>query len=120
MELSKKLQVPDDTGVFVTNAPENMRKKLDLKLLTKYEVGAPVLLFAKNAADVQKLGKPAVDSAKADHLSWIAYPKAGKLDTDLNRDKLVELLREKGIEGVRLVSIDETWSAMRFRPVRPS
>lgn len=23
-----------------------------------------------------------------------------------------------GLEGVRLVSIDETWSAMRFRPVR--
>lgn len=43
-------------------------------------------------------------------------PKAGKLGTDLNRDKLFKLVEPHGIEGVRLVSIDDTWSAMRFRP----
>ena len=46
---------------------------------------------------------------------WVAYPKAGKLDTDLNRDTLWPLLEKKGVEGVRLVALDDTWSAMMFR-----
>ena len=54
------------------------------------------------------LAKPAV--------LWIAYPKAGKLDTDLNRDVLWKLLDGNGIRPVRQIAIDDTWSAMRFRP----
>ena len=114
MDLGKKLQMTPGSSVFVVNAPEGL--KLDLKISRKQE--SPVLLFAENTSVLQKLGKPAIDVARVDGLSWIAYPKAGKLGTDLNRDKLVEFLRPQGIEGVRLVSIDETWSAMRFRPIQ--
>jgi hypothetical protein len=46
---------------------------------------------------------------------WIAYPKAGKLGTDLSRDILAALTAE-GIQPVRQVTVDETWSALRFRP----
>jgi hypothetical protein len=45
-----------------------------------------------------------------------AYPKAGKLGTDLNRDVLAALLAGQGVQPVRQVAIDETWSALRFRP----
>ena len=37
------------------------------------------------------------------------------LGTDLNRDALWKLMEPEGFEGVRLVSLDETWSAMMFR-----
>ena len=46
---------------------------------------------------------------------WVAYPKAKKLGTDLNRDILARVLRECGFEPARMVSIDETWSAMWFK-----
>jgi hypothetical protein len=46
----------------------------------------------------------------------VAYPKAGQLATDLNRDVLWRKLTPEGVRGVRLISIDEVWSAMRFRP----
>ena len=36
-------------------------------------------------------------------------------DTDLNRDTLWPLLEKKGFEGVRLVALDDTGSAMMFR-----
>ena len=49
-------------------------------------------------------------------LTWIAYPKAGQLETDLNRDILWELLDGKGVRPVRQVALDDTWSALRFRP----
>jgi hypothetical protein len=48
---------------------------------------------------------------------WVAHPKAKKLGTDLNRDTLAADLREHGLQAVRMVSIDDTWSAMWFKAV---
>jgi hypothetical protein len=55
-------------------------------------------------------------AAHADRVAWIGYPKGGKLGTDLNRDRLAQALASHGIQSVRQVSIDGTWSALRFRP----
>ncbi len=38
-----------------------------------------------------------------------------KAGTELNRDILWQRVKPLGLEGVALVAIDETWSAMRFR-----
>jgi hypothetical protein len=57
-----------------------------------------------------------VAAARQDKLAWIAYPKAGQLGTDLNRDILAGELSGQGVQPVRQVAIDETWSALRFRP----
>ena len=58
-----------------------------------------------------------MDAARRDALAWVAYPKAGQLGTDLNRDRLAGLLAERNVRAVRQVSIDDVWSALRFRPV---
>lgn len=76
-----------------------------------------VLLFVRDRADVEGLAGAAVDLALREGLSWIAYPKAGQLGTDLNRDVLWELLGSRGVRPVRNVAIDDTWSALRFRPI---
>jgi hypothetical protein len=57
-----------------------------------------------------------VGAAREDRLAWIAYPKAKKLGTDLNRDILAREMTALGTDPVRQVSLDETWSALRFRP----
>ena len=77
-----------------------------------------VLVFVKTKEEVDSRAGPAVDAAKEDRIAWIAYPKAGKLDTDLNRDILWRHLLGKGIQGIRQIALDEVWSAMRFRPKR--
>ena len=75
-----------------------------------------VVAFARNQAELDSVAAPAIEAARQDRLAWIAYPKAGKLGTDLNRDVLAELLTARGVQPVRQVAIDETWSALRFRP----
>jgi hypothetical protein len=116
MELTKKLQIPPGTPIFLINAPEEIQLG-DAKISKKLDSTVAVLLFAETSKTLSNSSsKPAITSAQADRLSWIAYPKAGQLATDLNRDKLVAALAPQNIEGVRLVSIDEVWSAMRFRP----
>jgi hypothetical protein len=77
-----------------------------------------VIVFVRTLADTDTTCGPVVEAANQDGLAWIAYPKGGKLGTDLNRDILWKHMLEKGIEAVRQVSIDETWSALRFRPAR--
>jgi hypothetical protein len=75
-----------------------------------------VIAFARNKAELAIVAAPAVEAARQDRLAWVAYPKAGKLGTDLNRDILAALLTAEGVQPVRQVAIDETWSALRFRP----
>jgi hypothetical protein len=75
-----------------------------------------IVAFARNRAELATIAGPAIEAARRDKLAWIAYPKAGKLGTDLNRDILAALLTAEGVQPVRQVAIDETWSALRFRP----
>lgn len=70
-----------------------------------------VLLFATRARDLDTIPGGLKDGARL----WVCYPKAGKLETDLSRDTLWPEMEKRGWEGVRLVAIDETWSAMAFR-----
>src|ERR1044071_5460059 len=75
-----------------------------------------VIVFVKTLAEVASRAGPAIDAAKEDRIAWLAYPKAGKLDTDLNRDILWRHMLGRVIQGLRQVALDEVWSAMRFRP----
>jgi len=75
-----------------------------------------VVVFLLNQEALAALATPAVEAARADRLAWVAYPKGGQLGTDLNRDRLVSLMSDKGVQPVRQVAIDDTWSALRFRP----
>jgi hypothetical protein len=75
-------------------------------------------VFVKTLADVDAKCGPAIDAARQDGIAWIAYPKAGKLGTDLHRDILWEHVQKHGIQGVRQIAVDDVWSAMRFQPAR--
>jgi hypothetical protein len=117
LDISQKLQLRAGTPIFLVNAPPGFDPGLHI---SKGAKDAAVLVFAVNSKSLKVDAKPAVDAAKEDRLSWIAYPKAGQLGTDLNRDILVKLMRHFGIDSVRLVSLDDVWSAVRFRPSRSS
>jgi hypothetical protein len=112
VSLAKKLQIPEGRKVRVVNAPTG----LALDVPTTARGGDALLVFVRNRAELAKHQETAVRHALQDGLTWIAYPKAGQLDTDLNRDVLWKLLGGTGIRPVRQVALDETWSALRFRP----
>src|SRR3954470_22372052 len=102
--------------IALVGAPSDQRDLFDPAEIARAAKGAGlVLLYAANRAVLEKQLASAVKALGPDARLWVAYPKAGKLDTDLNRDTLWPLLEKKGFEGVRLVALDETWSAMMFR-----
>lgn len=79
-------------------------------------VDPALLVFVTNEAALEKHLAAILASARADRLTWVAYPKGGQLGTDLNRDSLARILSGKGVQPVTQVSIDSVWSALRFRP----
>lgn len=113
-ELAKKLNIKSGTRMHVVKKPADV----DLPGISGVSARKAdgVLVFVRSIADVEAAGALVVTAAREDHLAWLAYPKAGKLGTDLNRDILWKHMLAKGVQGVRQIAIDETWSAMRFRP----
>jgi hypothetical protein len=76
-----------------------------------------VVLFAADQASLRAaLASHGADLARAP-LIWVAYPKGGR--SDMNRDSLWPIVAELGLRPISQVSIDDTWSALRFRPLAP-
>jgi hypothetical protein len=117
VDLAAKLQIKPGTQVAIVAAPDDGPDLAGLGPLASdpAEAGA-VIAFARQRADLAQAAGPAVEAARHDRLAWIAYPKAGQLGTDINRDSLAASVAELGIRPVRQVSLDEVWSALRFRP----
>jgi hypothetical protein len=116
MSLAKKLNLKDGIAVRVIGRPSGV--DLDDVAVSTAADAPDLLLFVKTLAEVDATCGPLVEAASRDRIAWAAYPKAKLLGTDLNRDILNAHLQKRGIQGVRMVSIDDTWSAMRFRPGR--
>lgn len=78
-----------------------------------------VWLFARDTGDVNVRGVVALEAVAEDGLLWIAYPKTTSgVPTDLTRDHGWDALRREQWRPVAQVSVDATWSALRWRPVR--
>ncbi len=116
MSLAKKLNLKDGMKARVMGKPAGV--DLDDVAVTTSAKAEAVLVFVKTLAEVDAKGAPLVEAAKADRIAWALYPKAGQLDTDLNRDLLWKHLEKQGIEPVRQVAVDSVWSALRFRPAK--
>lgn len=121
--LAKKLGIKPGYKALVLNAPEGYVQTLEpmpegAEVVTagsgKYDF---VQLFVYNKADVDKSGLAAWENLKPGGLLWYTYPKkTGKIKTDITRDVGWEKIIEAGFGPVAMVSLDDTWSAFRFRP----
>jgi hypothetical protein len=116
MSLASKLNLKPGMKARVLGKPEHV--DLSDVAATAGASAEAVIVFAKTLAEVDAKAGPVVTAGKADRIAWLAYPKAGKLDTDLNRDIVWRYMLKKGVQAVRQVAIDEVWSALRFRARR--
>jgi hypothetical protein len=123
----KKLQYKLQEHVLIVNAPLEFKEVLaDWKKMSRIHTepikGASysfVLVFVKTEAEVKSAAKKYIPLLEPDAVSWMAYPKKSskKYNAEITRDSGWSALGEQGYEGVSMVSIDEDWSAFRFRKV---
>jgi hypothetical protein len=127
-ELLNKLNYKAQLRIAVINAEQSFYKAVarelkgvitddDIDQRCPYEF---MILFVKSVADVDLLAPIALHNLTADGVLWFCYPKKSsiKYTSNLERDKGWKALNEAGFYGIRMVSVDEDWSAMRFRNIR--
>jgi phage-related baseplate assembly protein len=116
MDVSAKLQIKPGQRIVTVGMPGDVPPIAGECAAGPPEAADVVVAFVRSRAELATVAVPAIEAARRDKLAWIAYPKAGKLGTDLNRDLLSAALAGEGVQPVRQVAIDEVWSALRFRP----
>ena len=121
--LVKKLRIQPGHHVLILNAPPGYAESLgELPEGVRVSEEAQgkhgfVHLFVTNSQDLDRLRQKAMDAVKHDGLFWISYPKrSSKVETDLTRDVLWDLMRDTALRPVTQISVDDIWSAVRFRP----
>lgn len=84
--------------------------------VTSPDEATTAIVFADSAVDVREILTAHKDQIAAPTVFWVAYPKANK--ADINRDTLWPILGDFGMRPISQVAVDDTWSALRFRPVK--
>lgn len=119
-----KPNLKSQTEILVLNAPESFEPELTaLSNVTIRRNAGDVkeiafsLVFVTKQKEVDAVARTIIRKATGDAIVWFAYPKgtSKKYKCDFNRDTGWAALGAAGFESVRMVAIDEDWSAMRFR-----
>jgi len=124
-ELLKKLNYKGQRRIAVLNSAGPFLQGLhevlgDVIIDTMIDQRCPyefILIFVKNRAEVKQTAPVALHNLTADGILWFCYRKKSSLRSrpDLERDNGWEMLNEAGFYGIRMVSVDDEWSALRFR-----
>jgi hypothetical protein len=120
---SKKLRLQAGQKALLINPPQGYLQALGelpegVQVTTQPDGSYDfVQLFVKDRSELEQFGPAAFQAVKYDGLLWVCYPKqTGKIKSDLNRDSLWKLMEPTGLSPVMQIAIDDTWSALRFRP----
>jgi hypothetical protein len=113
----KRISIINSEEKFVQSISAELRDvTIDQKIDPRYPYEF-IIIFVKSISEVEQLAPGTIHNLKADGVLWFCYPKktSKKYSSDLNRDNGWTILNESGFHGIRMVSIDENWSAFRFR-----
>ncbi len=122
--LLDKLNFKDQPEILVVNSPPSFEPHLSrlTGVVVHHNVDAVsevsfALAFVTRQQEVDAIASALAAKARGDAILWFAYPKgtSKRYKCDFNRDSGWSALGAAGFEGVRLVAIDEDWSALRFR-----
>lgn len=121
----KKLNYKAQPEILVLNAPDSFQHTMKAmeKLTSVREKIAGVksiefvLAFVTKQKEIDALMPKLDPLLQGDALLWFVYPKgtSKRYTCDFNRDTGWQIVGDHGFESVRMVAIDEDWSALRFR-----
>jgi hypothetical protein len=121
--LLEKLQLQDEKNLLIQGLPSSIEKQF-IKLTFSKNV-TPLLkarkidfalVFAVSQRQLVDILKDVIPALQQDAKFWIAYPKlTSKIASDLSRDKNWDFVSDYGFEAVRMIALDNVWSAGRFK-----
>jgi len=127
-KLLDKLNYKGQKRIALINAEESFSLAIsnelkDVKVDNEIDPRFPydfIILFVRKISDIEFFTPIVLHNLLADGVLWYCYPKKASknLRSDIDRDHGWETLNNVGFHGVRMVTIDNDWSAMRFRNIK--
>jgi hypothetical protein len=120
----QKMNLKDQKEIVVLNAPPGFQSEVEslvhVKVLNSLDHITQVdfvLAFVTLKKEVDAISPIVAQKARGDAVIWFAYPKgtSKKYKCDFNRDNGWNVIYSLGFQPVRMVAIDEDWSALRVR-----
>jgi hypothetical protein len=121
----EKLNYKGQKRISILNAEESFLNSISSDLIDvtvdkKIDPRYPyefIIIFVKSVSEVEQIAPVTIHNLMADGVLWFCYPKktSPRFNSEIDRDHGWKVLNDSGLFGIRLVAIDEDWSALRFR-----
>jgi hypothetical protein len=115
---AKKMGIKDGARAILVNAPAEAVEAIDpsgfdvsSKLTGMFDY---IHLFTKSQENFNQMFPRLKAHLKPTGILWVSWPKNRKLGTDLTLTKVIELGYNHGLVESKTISINETWSAIKF------
>ena len=118
--LLKKLGIKANNTIYVFGHPESYFDLLGdlpegVQLSSNVDEYDFIHLFAHYLKDLEQAYHQAFPRLSKTGMMWISWPKqASKLPTDLNRDRIRDYVLANGLVDVKVASINEVYSGLKF------
>ena len=121
--VSAKMGIKEEVRAIFVGAPEAALRAIDPPDLDV----APELagwfdyvhLFSEGRAELDDAFPKLKAHLKPGGMLWASWPKGRKLGTDLTLPKVIEIGYDHGLVESKCLSVDATWSALKFtHPVK--
>lgn len=113
---------PGWTAHFV-NAPEDVLERMGLPRLERVDPLRGEVdylhLFVTTRVQMREQFPALVPRLAPDGKLWLSWPKGRRLGSDLTLPAVIEIGYQFGLVESTCVSVDDTWSALRFTHPRP-
>ncbi|MCX6261389.1 MAG: hypothetical protein NTY95_11260 [Bacteroidia bacterium] len=126
--LLEKLNYKGQKRIVVFNAEKSFklapyREIKDIQIDNEIDLRYPydfMIIFVRKIPEVEEITPVALHNLAVDGILWFCYPKKSstKYSSEIDRDHGWKALNDLQFFGIRLVTIDDDWSAMRFRNIK--
>jgi len=119
--LAEKLDIREGFRIAVVNSPEQYAQvlgRLPPGVVIVKRVEGPLDLvhfFTKSRVELEKNFPKFKKRLVSDGVFWVSWPKvSSKVAADLNETVVREVGLRNGLVDVKVISIDEVWSGLKF------
>jgi hypothetical protein len=121
--VSQKMGIKEGCRAYIEGFPEAVKASVELptievstELTGQFDYMHVFLTSQAEMDSVMPRLKPHLGSRG---MLWVSWPKARQLGTDLSLPKVIEIGYSHGLVESVCLSVNDTWSALKFTPPKP-
>ena len=117
---SKRIAVLNATESCISALAEEMNGlKIDREIDPRFPYDF-IVIFVKNQEEIETCIPEALHNLMCDGVLWFCFPRKSRTlnHSVIDREHGWQTLNKVGFQGIRVVTFDDEWTALRFRSVK--